>query len=61
MLFYTSVKHSVKYFLMQYNLLVITFYDLLIWSLSKKEETSLTFYLVVEVQITYIHKQNQGE
>lgn len=46
---------------MQYNLLVITFYDLLMWSLAKKEETSLTFYLVVEVQITYIHKQNQGE
>lgn len=59
MLFYTLIKYTVKYFLMQCNLLVITYCDLLMCSLSKKEETFLTFYFAIEVQITYIHKQNR--
>lgn len=46
---------------MQNNLLIITYYDLLMCSLSNKEEISLTFYFTVEIQITYVHKQNQGE
>lgn len=54
MLFCTPIRHTVKYFLMQCNL-VIAYYELLMCSLSKKEEISLTFYFAEEV-FTFISK-----